>query len=188
MNIKIPNPNKLPTIKLGELTNTQGELKDLTEDNYVKLKDSILKHGFVFPFAVWTDKDGVKFILDGHQRVRVLENEGWNYDYPYIEIPAKSLVEAAEILLKISSQYGTITAEGVNDYFSTYELEETVMEEITFDKFSFPAEEEKESKKTQLIECPECHYEGEHKDFRTRYEDKQGFTPEAEVPREISRK
>ena len=125
----------------------------------------------IFPFAVWTNpEDGTKHILDGSQRYRVLTNEKWDYDYPYIEIPAKTLKEATEILLKIASQYGTVTQEGIDAYFSTYELEETVIEEISFDKLNFPKEDAKKGKKTQYLECPECHFEGLHKDFRTRYE------------------
>ena len=136
--IKIPNPNNLPTVKLSELTVAQGYLKDLTEENYTKLKNSILKHGFIFPFAVWTNpEDGTKHILDGTQRQRVLTKENWDFDYPYIEIPAKTLKEATEILLKIASQYGTISQEGIDAYFATYELEETVMDEITFDQLRY---------------------------------------------------
>jgi hypothetical protein len=59
------------SIKLEELTPLQGDLKELTHRNFEKLKKSILKHGISFPFFVWQD-NGINYVLDGHQRDRVL--------------------------------------------------------------------------------------------------------------------
>src|SRR4030095_7563525 len=58
-------------LQLRELTPLQGDLKELSEANFRKLKTSILKNGITFPLFVWQD-DGTNFILDGTQRDRAL--------------------------------------------------------------------------------------------------------------------
>jgi hypothetical protein len=58
-------------IPLEELTPLQGDLKELSHRNFEKLKRPILRHGLSFPFFVW-QHDGVNYVLDGHQRDRVL--------------------------------------------------------------------------------------------------------------------
>ena len=129
--MKVHNKNNLPTIPIGDLLPTQGDLKDLTEKNYNKLKASIEKHGFIFPIAVWESPDGKNYLIDGHQRKRVIQREYGNPEVPVIKIPAKDLQEAAEILLKVTSQYGTITQEGIDQYIATYELPEAEVYEAT---------------------------------------------------------
>ena len=59
-------------VPLADLTPLQGDLKDLSEGNFEKLKKSILKHGITFPFFVW-QSGGKNYILDGTQRDRVLK-------------------------------------------------------------------------------------------------------------------
>ena len=58
-------------LDLDQLTPMQGDLKELSESNFNKLKQSILRHGITFPFFVW-QSDGTNYILDGTQRDRVL--------------------------------------------------------------------------------------------------------------------
>lgn len=123
MEIKVENPNNLPMAKVADLIPTQGDLKDLHTDNFNKLKESFEKHGFIYPIAVWRDKDKL-WMLDGHQRHRVLTTIAPDIEVPIIEIPAASLQDAAEILLKITSQYGTITQEGLDAFIAAYKLPE----------------------------------------------------------------
>ncbi len=116
MNIKIHNPNNLPTIDYREVEEFQGNLKDLTKDNYAKLKKSIEENGFFIPMFLWKHKGKFK-VLDAHQRLRVLKKENAQpYEIPYIEIEAKDEQEAKKKLLLISSQYGTITREGLDEF------------------------------------------------------------------------
>lgn len=127
----VHNPNNLPTIPIADLLPTQGDLKDLTEANYEKLKRNIERRGFIDPVSVWEDDKGLKHLLNGHQRQRVLTKEGWNEPVPYFNIPAKSLQEAAAIVLELTSQYGTITQEGLDAMISKYELPEAETYEAT---------------------------------------------------------
>lgn len=138
--MKVLNPNKLPTASMSEFHATQGDLKFLSEDNYKKLKNRIEKRGFIDPVTVWVDEEGQKWLLDGHQRKHVLETEGWNQPIPYLVIEAESKAEAAQILLEITSQYGTITQEGIDEFIATFELPEMdVRGSTNFDAiFEFP--------------------------------------------------
>jgi len=138
--MKVLNPNKLPTAPISELNATQGDLKFLSKENYYKLKKTIEKHGFDMPVTVWIDSQGEKWLLDGHQRKHVLETEGWNDPIPYLIIKAPNMQAAAERLLQITSQYGTVTQEGLDEYIAKFELPEMEIKDLTnFDSiFDFP--------------------------------------------------
>lgn len=129
--MKVHNPNNLPTKPIADLLSTQGELKDLSEANYKKLKNTIERRGFSYPVYVWEDGKGLLHLLDGHQRQRVLTTEGWNEPIPYLKVPAKDLQEAMARLLEITSQYATITQEGIDEFMATYELNEAEVYEAT---------------------------------------------------------
>lgn len=134
----VHNENNLPTIPIADLLPTQGNLKDLTEKNYKKLKSTIERRGFSVPVYVWEDDKGIKHLLDGHQRRQVLTTEGWNEPIPYLRVPAKDLQEAMARLLEITSQYATITQEGIDEFMATYELNEAdVYEATSFDALRF---------------------------------------------------
>ena len=101
---------------LDELIAIQGNLKDLSKENYLKLKKSILKHGFAFPFHAWKSPDGLK-ILDGTQRQRTLRSmrdEGYYIPkLPVDFIHAKDEKEAKELILANISEYGNMTGQGL---------------------------------------------------------------------------
>ena len=170
--MKVLNPNNLPTAPITELQATQGDLKFLSEDNYRKLKKNIEKHGFDIPVTVWVDSQGDKWLLDGHQRKHVLETEGWFDPIPYLVIKAPNMKTAAERLLAITSQYGTITQEGLDEYVAKFELDSFEMEDLmhfdgTFPNFvvedkepEFEPEENGNNRldKINEIQCPECGY------------------------------
>lgn len=159
--MKVLNPNNLQTIAIADLLPSQGNLKDLTEKNYNKLKNTIIRRGFSVPVYVWEDKQGVKHLLDGHQRRRVLTTEGWNEPIPYLLIPAENLQEAMARLLEITSQYATIDVDGFMEYISKYELnEEEVYSSTSFDAFRFTGNETEDqtpdSNDESKVKCPTC--------------------------------
>lgn len=97
----------------------QGELKELSKENFEKLKKSILKRGVTSPINLWKDK-GKLWNLDGHQRVRLfaeLEKLGFKIPkVPVAYVKAKSLKEAKEILLSNVSQYGRVNPQGLYEF------------------------------------------------------------------------
>jgi DNA modification methylase len=141
MEIKIHNPNRLPTIDYRGLEPLQGNLKDLTEKNYNKLKTVLNRRGFTVPVFIWKH-DGVNYLMDGHGRQRVMlreqMNDEGNYAVPYILIEAKDRRDAKAQLLEISSQYQTITQEGFDEF--TDELENEDFENVAFDALQFVAQ------------------------------------------------
>lgn len=143
--MKVHNPNNLPTIPIADLIPSQGDLKDLTETNYKKLKNVIEHRGFSYPVYVWEDKAGIKHLLDGHQRQRVLKTEGWNEPIPYLKVPAENYQEAMARLLEITSQYATITQEGIDTFIAEKELNEAeVYEATSYDALKNYGDDEKD--------------------------------------------
>ena len=157
--MRVINDNKLPTAPITEFLPTQGDLKFLSEENYKKLKANIERRGFDIPIYAWIDKDGQKWLLDGHQRKHVLTTEGWNNPIPYLVVKATDKAEAAERLLEITSQFGTITQEGIDEYIAKFELPEVdVLAHTNFDGiFNFTIEPESPEEPDEPLEVEEPH-------------------------------
>jgi hypothetical protein len=143
--MKVSNPNNLPLIDYRELIELQpNSFKDLSEKNFDKLSNSFKIHGFITPYFVWKDKDK-HYILDGHQRTRVLSRlEPNGLEVPYIEIEAKNKQEAAKKLLAIDSRYGKRTAEGEQEFLDIFEIEQGYTEEVVVLEFEYAEEVEPE--------------------------------------------
>ena len=117
MKLKISESLKnLPVIDYRTLEPFQKNLKDLTQQNYARLLKSFVEFGFMAPIFIWKNQ-GKNWIIDAHQRHRVLINEKAEpFELPYIEIEAVDELEAKKKLLVISSQYGTITHDGFDEF------------------------------------------------------------------------
>ena len=154
--IKAHNPNNLPTIDYRDLIELQpNSFKDLSQKNFDKLSNSFNVHGFITPYFVWKDK-GKYFILDGHQRSRVLSTlEPNGLEVPYILIDAKNKQEAAKKLLAIDSRYGKRTAEGEQEFLDIFEIEQGYIEDVAVLEIEFEeAEEEIEAEEDDFDEAP----------------------------------
>jgi hypothetical protein len=158
MNIKIsPTLLELPTIDYRTLKDFQGNLKDLTEKHYNKLKKSLGKQ-FDFPFFVWKDSQNNHWIFDGHQRHRVLSKElATPYELPCIFIDAKGEKEAKQKLLALNSQYGTMTKDGFDEFtfdfepFELDELYEIAVMDMWKDAISEDEQPKEENEKNQIV-------------------------------------
>ncbi len=170
----VHNPNDLPTIPIADLLPSQDNLKDLSEKNYKKLKSVIESRGFSIPVYVWENDKGIKYLLDGHGRRRVLTTEGWTEPIPYLKIPADNMQEAMARLLEITSQYQEITQEGIDTFIAKYDLNEAeVYESTSFDATRFYQNDTEErindNKEVDpesllsegTVECPRCKFEFE---------------------------
>lgn len=118
----------------------QGNLKDLSLENFERLKHEILTEGFTDPINAWYDPDQERwFILDGHQRLRVVqilvEEEGYFCPpLPIAEVLADSYDNAKKKLLGLASQYGNVTSQGLFEFAQEAEIE---LEEL-HRRYSFP--------------------------------------------------
>jgi hypothetical protein len=160
--IKISNPSNLPTIDYRVVKPFQGELKDLSEANYNKLKNVLIKRGFKVPLFLWIKEESpateaggtfqTLFLLDGHQRQRVMIKENMQpYEVPYVLIEAATEAEAKTQLLEISSQYGTITQEGFDKFVA--DLPEADLKDLYFDRLTeFSREPDKDTVEDEVPE------------------------------------
>jgi len=109
-------------VPLDSLEIIQGGLKDLSDENYDKLRRRIEAKGFDAPLFVWGTK-----ILDGTQRFRVLGkmiDDGWSLPggmVPVCDVEADSLDEAKDRLLGYVSQYGRLTGEGLYEFLHGFD-------------------------------------------------------------------
>lgn len=109
-------------VPLASLETIQGDLKELSEQNYNKLRQRIETKGFDAPLFVWQNK-----VLDGTQRCRVLGSmvvDGWELPgglVPVCAIEAKDLEEAKDRLLGYVSQYGRLTEDGLSAFLDGLE-------------------------------------------------------------------
>jgi hypothetical protein len=161
-------------IDLAELQPLQGNLKELSHRNFEKLKRSILRHGISFPFFVW-QKDGRNWILDGTQRDRVLlkmKEQGYMIPrLPVALVEAKDRKEAAEKILLISSQYGKMSEQSLEEFLVENELEiNDLLEEVElpaldmryFGSGDFEPTNEKDQGRLDRknpTRCPQCGHE-----------------------------
>lgn len=107
------------TLNLSEITEFQGNLKERDSTDYEKIERSIRKHGFSFPFFIWRH-DGVNHCLDGHGRLGTLQRMVAGGEQipplPVVYVNCKNEADAKEMLLKLNSTYGRMTADSVREF------------------------------------------------------------------------
>ncbi|MFA7360790.1 MAG: ParB N-terminal domain-containing protein [Candidatus Kapaibacterium sp.] len=136
-------------------------LKDLSEENLEKLKNSLKQNNFVQPFNVWIDKKKKVWILDGVHRAKAmkqLEEEGIKIPdmLPANFVKCANKKEAAKLVLIYSSFYAKITDFGLREFLDINEILFTeVNAEIDLPEIDlsiFLPGETKESEITSMIE------------------------------------
>nr|MBP8084503.1 ParB-like nuclease domain-containing protein [Spirochaetota bacterium] len=158
---------KTEKVEWKKLKPLQGDnLKEFSQENYEKLKNSLLNNSFIDPLNVWESK-GEIYILDGHHRVKMffnLEKEGVSVPEKLTAnfIDCKNKKEAAKVLLLACADYAKVKDKGLYDFLSVNELNfedikfEMDIPTISFSKFedSF-YKDEKTQKEEKLNEVPE---------------------------------
>ena len=113
-------------LELSDLTEFQGNLKERENTDYEKIEKSIKKHGFSFPFFVWKH-DGINHVLDGHERVGALKKMAERCEnipaLPVVYVDCKNEADAKELLLKLNSTYGKMTAKSVKDFIGDLQID-----------------------------------------------------------------
>jgi hypothetical protein len=114
-------------LPIDDLKDFQGELKTLTKENARLLRNNMLANGFIAPVFIWLYRKGA-YILDGHQRIKVLRDlreEGHTIpeELPVVFIKAKDKSDAKRKLLAISSQYADLSKPGLDLFLEDLEIE-----------------------------------------------------------------
>ena len=156
------------------------ELKPLQTDDFKtyepaqiqKLKNSIIKNGFMTPLFVWQNKTDA-ILLDGFHRIiafKELESiDGVNVppEVPALFIDCKDRKDAKKTLLLLNSRYAKIQDAALWDFVSDLNLDELKTEiDIPGMSFEMPgnvdfdnieSNENREKKfKDHLLTCPHC--------------------------------
>lgn len=152
-------------LDVSELTPFQGQLKRLSEENYNKLRKSLIEQGFRFSLHAWHHA-GINYIIDGHQRVHVLQNLAKQaYEIPKLTVnfvKADSYEEAKKLVLYAISQYGEIDKAGFADF--TLDLDFDI-QDFDLGDFAKPidiqldlddAEEQQDKPQKKAKQCPNC--------------------------------
>jgi DNA modification methylase len=141
-------------IDISDIKPFQGKLKELSTENYEKLKKQILIQGFSAPFFIW---DKTSECLDGHQRHNALlkmRTEGIEVPkLPCVHIFAKSRKEAKQKLLSFASQYGKMSKDGLYEFMHEAGIEfKDVKSDFTFPEIDFDKFEKEFYDKTEDVE------------------------------------
>lgn len=114
------------TLELKQITDFQGNLKERNDADFEKIERSIKKHGFSFPFFIWK-KGKINYCLDGHGRLGALNRLVASGEklppLPVVYVQCKDEAEAKEILLKLNSQYGHMTADSVREFLGDLKID-----------------------------------------------------------------
>ena len=157
MEVKCKTQHTLP---LEELTEFQGNLKERDNTDIGKIVKSIKKHGFSFPFFVW-NHDAINHVLDGHGRLKAVQQmvaQGENIpELPIVYVDCRDEADAKELLLKLNSQYGKMTAESIKDFLGDLQIDFTEL--AIPDGFLDLSTLEEPKEKTDDDEAPEIDYE-----------------------------
>lgn len=131
-------------VPLKELTEFQGDLKEIDEPTLLTFVNQIIRNGFSEPLACWKNK-GKHWILDGHQRLTAVKYmiEKMGYEEPkglpvsYSE--AKTRSEAKDMLLGNVSQYGQIDDDGLGEFLADSDINlDELQSEYKFAGFNLP--------------------------------------------------
>jgi hypothetical protein len=172
------NVGLLKQYPLDDLIPSQGDLKTLSHENYLKLKSEILTEGFISPFHIWINEHGLPEILDGHQRrltlitMRDVDKLDVPEKLPCIEVNAPDRQRASRILLALTSQYGTMTKSSFDEYLKQNNIEtKEAISRFTMDAFEMVEFDLKPQKnenseidvdefgKDLKNQCPSCGFE-----------------------------
>ena len=114
------------TLPISEITEFQGNLKERDDTDYDKIVRSIKKHGFSFPFFIWK-KGKINYCLDGHGRIGALQRLVASGEklppLPVVYVQCKDETDAKELLLKLNSQYGHMTADSVREFLGDLQID-----------------------------------------------------------------
>lgn len=118
-----------------------GDFKEWLDGGDQKLLASILKYQFIDPFKVW-EHEGALYCLDGKHRCLDLQkavDAGIEVPelLPATFIDCKDTTEAAELVLVYSSNYASITQQGLYNYLEKFNLDfPTLTDTIQLANFS----------------------------------------------------
>ena len=154
-------------VSIDEIKDLQGDLKELSKDEYRKLIKSIIEKGYTIPNFVWKDKKGDIFSMDGKHRILALKDlisQGYSIEgsdkIPVAYINAKNKREAVQKLLLINSHNAKIEEQGLYELLTTNDimpdyLDDLRLVDVDIEQFKAGFFNDKEEGLTEEDEIPE---------------------------------
>lgn len=145
--VKTHNPNNFPLMDIRDIGDIQGDLKEFEseekEQAFVKL---IKERGVRFAFIVYTDRWDKSWMVAGNGRKKLflkydIRNEDLKYEFPVMQVYAKSKKDAARLILEESSKWHKETQEGMKEFMEAYSIDlDFVLESTTMEDFGIEFE------------------------------------------------
>jgi hypothetical protein len=114
------------SLPLDAVEEFQGGLKKRSKKDIAKIRASIEKLGFTFPFFIWNGS-GHNYCIDGHGRLQALaeirESGADLPEFPVVYIDAKDEDEAKIKLLQLNSRYGVIDEGGLVEFIDGLDID-----------------------------------------------------------------
>ena len=136
---------ELVHLELDDIHILQGELVELSDEEYVKLARNIIETDFAFAPHVWLDPADDKYkLVDGTQRKKVMtklrDEDGYKIPkIPCVPVLAPTYKAACERVLQGRSQFGKMTDQGLYEFIHSNGLEiDRIVKNYTFPEFSLP--------------------------------------------------
>ena len=96
--------------------------RQLTKDQYIQLKDSIMRFGLVDPLIVNKNKERKNILVGGHQRLRIAKEMGVE-SIPCVEVDL-TLDQEKELNIRLNKNVGEWDFDALANYFDVGELTE----------------------------------------------------------------
>lgn len=128
-------------VPIKDLHGIQGDLKEISQEEFQFLEETILKDGICFVSHIWKElkKVGGKKtsqwrVIDGHGRLLIYKSlEKRGYEIPPIpcsEIQGKTFEEAKALVLNANAKFGKIRGDGLRDFLNSLKLKPIVLEKL----------------------------------------------------------
>ena len=152
--------DKIVHKKIDDLVFAEYNPRQLSDDQYKHLKDSIDRFGLVDPIIINKNKDRKGIIIGGHQRVKVARTMGIK-EVPCVEIDLDYDKER-ELNVRLNKNTGEWDMDNLANMFDMDDLIDWGFDEgdlkIFDDEISL---DDEQPKRDSLIECPECNFKFE---------------------------
>jgi hypothetical protein len=145
------------TLPIDAIEEFQGNLKKRTKREISQIILSIVNYGFSFPFFVWVDA-GHNRCLDGHGRIQAIcemRRRGADLPcFPVVYVEAVDEAEAKQKLLRLNSQYGTMTLDSVIEFAGGIDLDADALEITGVELVNVSEEDMAQKEKKEQLDTP----------------------------------
>jgi len=111
---------KITKLPIDSLIEAEYNPRELTNDQYQNLKDSLLRSGMIDPIIVNNNKDRKNIIIGGHQRFRIWRDMGQkDIDAVLVDL---ELEKERELNIRLNKNVGQWDYDALANYFELDEL------------------------------------------------------------------